>query len=402
MLTTEHCNLDKASGRGVSRWLLLFGLSMSLSACGGSGVGTPVTGGAGAVNVTVDTVATGLANPWGLAFLPQPDGRMLVTERAGHLRVVTMAGAISAPLAGLPTNIDVGGQGGLLDVALDPNFATNRFVYLSYSEAGTGSESGTNGTAVWRGVLSPSANALTGGTRIFQQRPKVNSAQHFGGRLVFRADGTLFVTMGDRGSRADDAQDKTNLIGKVARIQSDGSVPADNPLVGQAGMATEIWSLGHRNVQGAAIHPTTGQLWTHEHGPQGGDEVNVTKSGLNYGWPVITYGCTYGLCNTIGEGTAKAGLEQPVTWWPKPSTAPSGMAFYTGNGFPAWRGNLFIGALAGQVLWRLTLTGEQVDSREKLLEGRGERYRTVLQGPDGWIYLLTDDSNGKVLRLRAP
>ena len=349
---------------------------------------------------TVDTVASGLDHPWGLAFLP--DGRMLVTERAGRLRVVDAHGTVSAAVTGLPANIDVQGQGGLLDVVLDPNFAANRRVYLSYAEAGTGSERGTNGTSVWRGELSASGAALRNGTVIFRQRPKVASALHFGGRLVFARDGTLFITMGERSSRPRDAQDKSNLLGKVARINTDGSVPADNPLVGTGGAATEIWSWGHRNVQGAALHPGTGVLWTNEHGPQGGDELNIDRAGRNYGWPVITYGCTYGACNPIGEGTAKAGMEQPVTWWPKPSTAPSGLMFYTGAGFAPWRGNAFIGALAGQVLWRLTLSGDTVTSREALLSNRGERYRTVVQGPDGCIYLLTDDGNGKVLRLRAP
>ena len=375
-------------------------LGWSLAACGGSGGGTPLTAAPSTVKYTVDTVASGLENPWGLAFLP--DGRMLVTERAGRLRIVTGDGAISAAVTGLPGNIAVGGQGGLLDVALDPNFATNRRVYLSYAEAGTGSESGTNGTSVYRAQLSPSGAALTGGQVIFQQRPKVASSLHFGGRLVFANDGTLFITMGERGSRSDDAQDTTNLLGKVARVQTDGSVPADNPLVGTSGAATEIWSWGHRNVQGAAIHPTTGVLWTNEHGPQGGDELNIDRAGRNYGWPVITYGCTYGVCDPIGEGTTKAGMEQPVSWWPKPSTAPSGLMFYTGAGFAPWQGSVFMGGLAGQVLWRLSLSGDTVSGRETLLGDRGERYRTVVQGPDGWIYLLTDDSNGKVLRLRAP
>ncbi|HIV72814.1 MAG TPA: PQQ-dependent sugar dehydrogenase [Candidatus Aquabacterium excrementipullorum] len=384
-------------GRVGAALMGLMGLGSGLAA--GPGELSPA-GGAPLVAFTVDTVASGLDHPWGLAFLP--DGRMLVTERAGRLRVVDAHGTVSAAVTGLPANIDVQGQGGLLDVVLDPNFAANRRVYLSYAEAGTGSERGTNGTSVWRGELSASGAALRNGTVIFRQRPKVASALHFGGRLVFARDGTLFITMGERSSRPRDAQDKSNLLGKVARINTDGSVPADNPLVGTGGAATEIWSWGHRNVQGAALHPGTGVLWTNEHGPQGGDELNIDRAGRNYGWPVITYGCTYGACNPIGEGTAKAGMEQPVTWWPKPSTAPSGLMFYTGAGFAPWRGNAFIGALAGQVLWRLTLSGDTVTSREALLSNRGERYRTVVQGPDGWIYLLTDDGNGKVLRLRAP
>lgn len=394
MLNTKH----DVHARGV---IALLGLGWALTACGGSG-GNASTQAAqpGAVKFTVDTVAGGLQNPWGLAFLP--DGRMLVTERGGQLRVVTAAGAVSAPVTGLPTNIAVGGQGGLLDVVLDPGFATNRRVYLSYAEAGSGAESGTNGTAVWRAELNAGGTALSNGTVIFRQRPKVNSALHFGGRLVFANDGNLFVTLGERSNRASEAQNTANLLGKVVRIRPDGTVPPDNPLVRTSGAAPEIWSWGHRNVQGAAIHPTTGVLWTNEHGPQGGDELNIDLAGRNYGWPVITYGCTYGLCGKIGEGTAKAGMEQPVSWWPKPSTAPSGLMFYMGAGFAPWKGSLFMGGLAGQVLWRLTLSGDQVSQREKLLEGRGERYRTVLQGPDGWIYLLTDDSDGKLLRLRAP
>jgi aldose sugar dehydrogenase len=404
VLNRKHGHLH--GGKRAPAWgapkaaAALLSLGWALSACGGSGGAAQSPAGSGTVKFTVDTVASGLATPWGLAFMP--DGRMLVTERGGQLRIVTAAGAVSAPLPGLPSNIAVGGQGGLLDVALDPNFAANRRVYLSFSEAGTGAENGTNGTSVWRAELSPSGTALVNGTVIFRQRPKVNSAQHFGSRLVFARDGTLFVTLGDRGSRSTDAQDTSNHLGKVVRIRTDGTVPPDNPLVSTAGAAPEIWSWGHRNVQGAALHPGTGVLWTHEHGPQGGDELNIDLAGRNYGWPVITYGCTYGLCSKIGEGTAKAGMEQPVSWWPKPSTAPSGLMFYTGEGFAPWKGNAFIGGLAGQVLWRLTLSGDKVASRETLLGDRGERYRAVVQGPDGWIYLLTDDSNGKVLRLRAP
>ncbi len=397
-----HLHAGKRASAGVFRgqWLALLSLGWALSACGDSGGAAPSPVERARVKFTVDTVASGLATPWGLAFMP--DGRMLVTERGGQLRIVTAAGAVSAPLPGLPTNMAVGGQGGLLDVALDPNFSANRRVYLSYSEAGMGAESGTNGTSVWRAELSPSGTSLVNGTVIFRQRPKVNSAQHFGSRLVFARDGTLFVTLGDRGSRSTDAQDTRNHLGKVVRIRTDGTAPADNPLVGTAGAAPEIWSWGHRNVQGAALHPGTGVLWTNEHGPQGGDELNIDLAGRNYGWPVITYGCTYGLCSKIGEGTAKAGMAQPVSWWPKPSTAPSGLMFYTGEGFAPWKGNAFIGGLAGQVLWRLTLSGDKVASREALLGDRGERYRAVVQGPDGWIYLLTDDSNGKILRLRAP
>ncbi len=351
------------------------------------------------VRFQVSTVASGLAHPWGLAFLP--DGQLLVTEREGRVRRVTSDGRVSAALTGSPRTIDVGGQGGLLDVALDPDFAANRRVYFSFSERGEGAERGRNGTSVWRARLNADATALEEGQVIFRQRPKVDSSGHFGGRLVFDRHKALFLTLGDRQSRSEDAQDRDNHLGKVVRIDTEGRAPAGNPFLGQSGVAPEIWSLGHRNVQGAALHPGTGELWTHEHGPQGGDEVNLTRAGRNYGWPVITYGCTYGLCQSIGEGQAKEGMEQPLTWWPKPSTAPSGMAFYTGERFPAWKGSLFVGALAGQVLWRLEVSGDKVLAREALLEGQGHRIRTVLQGPDGWLYLLTDAPDGKILRLQA-
>ena len=382
----------------MSRFLrVVMGLIwVPLVACGGSS-----GGGSTSVSATpfdVVTVASGLENPWGLAFLP--DGRMLVTERAGRLRMVSAQGVISAPLSGLPSTIAVAGQGGLLGLALDPAFATNRRVYLSFSEQGQGPEAGLNSTAVWRAELSLDATQLLNGQVIFRQSPKVDSTAHFGGRLVFDRDGALFVTLGDRYSERDEAQSKANHLGKVVRILTDGSMPSDNPWVADGAAAPGLWSMGHRNVQGAALHPTTGELWTNEHGPQGGDEVNITRKGLNFGWPVITYGCEYVTCLSIGEGTAKAGMEQPATWWPRPSTAPSGMVFYTGDQFPAWRGSLFVGALAGQTLWRLTLTGDQVVARESLLDGRGQRIRDVVQGPDGWLYLLTDSSDGQILRLQ--
>jgi glucose/arabinose dehydrogenase len=339
--------------------------------------------------LAVETVASGLEHPWGLAFLP--DGRMLVTERPGRLRIVALDGKLSRPLTGVPSTA-ARGQGGLLDVVLDPNFAQNRLVYLSFSEP----RSGGNGTSVARGRLNAAETALENVAVIFQQQPAINSQMHFGSRLVFDRTGALFVTVGDRYSQKDQAQNPENHIGKVIRVRPEGGVPADNPK--KPGWAPENWSIGHRNVQGAALHPETGQLWTAEHGARGGDEINTPKSGLNYGWPVITYGIDYSGAR-IGEGTAKAGMEQPLFYW-DPSIAPSGAAFYTGNVWPAWKNSLFVGALAGQMLVRLTTNGESVTGEERLLTDLGERIRDVRQGPDGFIYLLSDADNGKVLRVR--
>jgi glucose/arabinose dehydrogenase len=335
----------------------------------------------------IETVAEGLEHPWGLAFLP--DGRMLVTEREGRLRIVGADGTKSAPIAGVP-EVRARGQGGLLDVALDPDFATNDLMYISYAEPGEGGA----GTAVARGRLD--GNALKDVQVIFRQVPKRGAGQHFGSRLVFARDGTLFVTTGDRGD-SDEAQNKSVHLGKVIRIDPDGSVPADNPFVNAGVTRPEIYSYGHRNIQGAALHPQTGRLWTVEHGARGGDEINIPEAGKNYGWPVITYGVAYsGL--PIGEGTSKEGMEQPVYYW-DPSIAPSGMMFYGGDLFPEWRGNLFIGALAGQLLARLELAGDKVAREERLLEDFGERIRDVRQGPDGAIYLLTDSPDGRILRM---
>jgi aldose sugar dehydrogenase len=340
----------------------------------------------------VETVATGLANPWGLAFLP--DGRMLVTERAGRLRMVGADGKLGSPLGGLP-RIAARGQGGLLDVALDPAFASNRVIYLSYAEP---REGGGSSTAVARATLNAADTALVGTTTIFSQQPQGNTGRHFGSRLVFGRDGNLFVTTGDRGNMEMSSQDQNSHIGKVLRLRPDGSVPPDNPFVGQAGKRAEIWSSGHRNAQGAALHPETGVLWTIEHGARGGDEVNVVRKGLNYGWPVITYGIDYSGAR-IGEGQAKPGLEQPIHYW-DPSIAPSGAAFYTGDVFRGWKGSLFTGGLVSEMLVRLTLDGEKVTGEERLLQSLGERIRDVRQGPDGLLYLLTDNSNGRVLRIR--
>ncbi len=340
----------------------------------------------------VETVAHGLVNPWGLAFLP--DGRFLVSERPGRLRLIGADGRLGPPLAGLPPVV-AEGQGGLLDVALDPAFATNRWVYWSYSEPG---EAGTNGTAVARGRLD--GDRLADVQVIFRQLPKVASRQHFGSRLAFAPDGRLFVTLGDRFSRKDDAQRLDNHLGKVVRIEADGKVPADNPFIGRADARPELWSYGHRNVQGAAIHPGTGALWTHEHGPQGGDELNIDARGGNHGWPVITFGRNYGIGTRIGDGTERADVVAPVAHWVPTSIAPSGMAFLTSDRYPGWKGNLFIGALRAESLLRLEIDGNKVVRETRLLPTLNERIRDVRQGPDGWLYLLTDNADGRLLRLR--
>jgi glucose/arabinose dehydrogenase len=338
--------------------------------------------------IRVSTIAAGLDHPWGLAFLP--DGRKLVTERSGQLRIVEADGRLSAPLANVPA-VYARGQGGLLDVALDPQFEQNRTLYLSYAEPGAGGAS----TAVARARLEE--GQLADVRLIFRQEPKVQGSNHFGSRLVFARDGTLFVTLGERYAYRERAQDLSTDLGKIVRLNSDGSVPPDNPFVARPGVRPEIWSYGHRNVQGAAIHPSTGALWTNEHGAQGGDEINIPRAGLNYGWPVITLGIDYD-GSKIGEGKAKPGMEQPIYSW-TPSIAPSGMAFYTANVFPNWRGNLFVGSLKFGLLVRLELAGESVTSEERLLEKIGERIRDVRSGPDGRLYLLTDSANGRLLRL---
>lgn len=340
--------------------------------------------------VRVETVAKGLENPWALAFLP--DGRILVTERPGRLRIVERDGRVSKPLDNVP-RVLARGQGGLLDVALDPRFSENRFVYLSYAELGEGN---TAGTAVARGRLAE--GKLDDVQVIYRQQPKVEGGGHFGSRLVFARDGTLFVTQGDRMGYRERAQDLSSGLGKIVRINADGSVPKDNPFVGRTGVRPEIWSYGHRNVQSAALHPETGQLWTVEHGARGGDELNHPEAGKNYGWPVITYGVDYSGAK-IGEGTAKPGMEQPVYYW-DPVIAPSGMAFYTGDALPDWKGSILIGSLNPGLLVRLTLKDGQVAREERYLGDLRERIRDVQQGPDGFIYLVTDNRDGRVLRVR--
>jgi glucose/arabinose dehydrogenase len=341
--------------------------------------------------IKVETFVKGLVHPWGLAFLP--DGRLLVTERPGRVRLIDKDGRLSAPLAGVP-KVYASGQGGLLDVQIAPDFATSGAVYLSYAEPRDGTR---NGTSLARGklVANGAGGRLDDVKVIFRQEPSYASSNHFGSRIVFTRDGSLFLTLGDRYSARDEAQNPANHLGKLIRLMADGSPYSGNPK--KPGWRPEIWSIGHRNVQGAALHPQSGKLWTIEHGARGGDEINVPEAGKNYGWPVITYGRDYSFLK-IGEGTAKPGLEQPIYYW-DPSIAPSGAAFYTGDRFPEWKGNLFVGALAGQALHRLVVDGERITGEEKLLAGLGERIRDVRNGPDGVLWLLIDSPEGRVLRV---
>lgn len=338
----------------------------------------------------VETIARGLENPWSLAFLP--DGRMLVTERPGRLRLVSANGQISAPIRGVPA-VWAHGQGGLLDVALAHNFNDTRLLFLSFAEGRDGGAA----TSVLRARLSDDATMLESPTVIFRQQPAAPGPVHFGSRIVPTKDGTLYVTLGERG-QMERAQHLNNHYGKVVLIRTDGSIPRDNPFVGRRDLAMgEIWSYGHRNIQGAALHPVTGLLWSVEHGAMGGDEINRPQAGKNYGWPTITYGKDYSGAK-LGMGTHGPGMEQPLHYW-DPSIAPSGMMFYTGEAFPQWKGSLFVGALAGSLIARLELDGERIVREERLLAGNGHRYRDIRQGPDGLIYLLTDAANGQLLRL---
>ncbi|WP_173930978.1 PQQ-dependent sugar dehydrogenase [Chelativorans sp. Marseille-P2723] len=344
-------------------------------------------------SIRVTTLADGLAHPWALALLP--DGTMLVTERPGRLRHVSRDGQLSEPVAGVP-EVDARGQGGLLDVAIDPDFQNNRLVYLSFAEAGEGG----NGTAVARGRLSEDMTSLSGVKVIFRQQPKQNSTAHFGSRLVFDEGGYLFVTLGERSSVQfrGQAQELNSHLGKIVRIHPDGSVPGDNPFVGQEGALPEIWSYGHRNIQAAAINPQTGVLWEIEHGPRGGDELNIVQPGANYGWPIVSLGINYD-GSPVGEGIQQAeGMVDPSYSW-TPVIAPSGMIFYQGAAFPEWRGNLFVGGLASTALVRLELNGNAVASEERLLEALGLRIRDVAEGPGGEIFVVTDQRNGEILRI---
>jgi len=334
--------------------------------------------------IKVETVAQGLDQLWGLAFLP--DGRMLVTEKPGRLRIVSMDGTISEPIKGVPKVIDYG-QGGLLDVTLDPDFAKNGLVYLSYSEPGKGGA----GTSVARGTLGD--GSLDNVEIIFRQKPKVSGGNHFGSRLVFSPDGTLFVTLGER-FKFDPAQDLSNDLGKIVRINPDGSIPEDNPFVGQEGKLPEIWSYGHRNVQGAAIHPETGKLWETEFGPLGGDELNIPEAGKNYGWPVVSWGSNYDR-SAIPDPPEHPEFTDAIYHW-NPVISPSGIAFYTADLIPGWKGDLFISGLSSEAIVRLDLDGEKVVGEERI--PMGTRIRDVAQGPDGALYALTDE-DGEIVKL---
>jgi len=355
------------------------------------------------------TVASGLVNPWSLAFLP--DGRMLVTEKAGRLRLISADGSsVSAPIAGVPA-VDARGQGGLFEVLPAADFASSRRFYLSFAEPGTGDEAGRNGLAVGTGLLSADGSAILQWQVIYRQSPKVTSAGHFGGRLLLGAGATLWVMQGDRQREVErgKAQDLAVGHGKVLRLKLDGSPAAGNPsfasvTVGKPPAQAGIFSYGHRNIQGAALHPTTGELWATEHGPQGGDELNRVLPGRNYGWPLVSYGCEYGApvaeCPTVGGATEGAGFEPPVSYWVPRSIAPSGLIFYTGSRFPEWQGQILSGALVGQAVWRVRLKNDNtVAEREAIPLRIADRVRDVRQGPDGWVYLLTDSNPGRVLRI---
>lgn len=369
------------------RWLTPFAILLFI--CLSTMVHRPVQAeeiiSAGMEKIRVNVLTDKLNAPWGMAFLP--DGRILVTEKSGQLRMIENGKLLPQPVAGTPKVID-NGQGGLLDVALHPQYAQNGWIYLSYSARGTDGV----GTEVMRAKLQ--GMSLTGSEVVFSQTPKISGGNHFGSRIVFDRAGYLYITMGDRGDK-DRAQRLEQHIGKIVRLHDDGRVPADNPFNGNSEVLPEIFSLGHRNVQGAAVHPVSGKIWTHEHGPQGGDEINILAPATNYGWPVITYGVNYFIGTKIGEGTHKAGMAQPLYKW-VPSIAPSGMKFYTGDAYPGWKNSLFIGSLKFQMLVRLTLDGDKVAKEERLLQGIG-RVRDVRQGPDGMLYLLADN---KLLQLQ--
>jgi glucose/arabinose dehydrogenase len=344
-------------------------------------------------SVTVEQVASGLEHPWALAFLPDKQG-MLVTEQPGNLRVVSPDGTLSKPISGVP-QVWAKGQGGLLDVVLSPDFANDRLVYLTYSEVG---EDGKAGTAAGRGRLSTDMSTLENFTVIFRQQPKLSVGNHFGSRMVFDRDGYLFIALGENNNRPT-SQDLDKLQGKIVRLFPDGKVPPDNPFVGQKGVRPEIWSFGHRNQQGATLNPWTGTLWTNEHGPRGGDEVNIVERGANYGWPLATHGMDYsGKPIPEAKGEFVEGTIRPFHVWEK-SPAVSGMTFYDGSRFKAWDHNLFIGALGSQELIRLQFDGDRIVHEERLLGDLKKRIRDVRQGPDGYLYILTDDGKGQLLRV---
>jgi glucose/arabinose dehydrogenase len=366
-------------------------LALSLAAGPAAAVITDAPAPAEPSKIKVETFADGLSHPWGLQFLP--DGRLLVTERPGRMRLVSKDGTLSEPVAGVPEVAAVG-QGGLLDVLLAPDFAESGMIYFSYGEP---RGEGKNATSVARAKLALDGDSgrLEDVKVIFRQEPAAGSGLHFGSRLVWARDGTLFVTTGERNILRQESQNPANHIGKVIRINPDGTVPDDNPKL--PGWAPEVWSIGHRNMQGAAVRPETGQLYTVEHGARGGDELNRPEKGKNYGWPIITYGIDYSGAK-IGEGiSAKEGMEQAVYYW-VPSIATSGLAFYSGDLFPDWKGNAFVGGLAGAQIQRLVFDGDDVVAAEELLGDEGKRIRDIRQGPDGALWVLTDDT-GEVLRI---
>ncbi|MCY7313444.1 MAG: PQQ-dependent sugar dehydrogenase [Pseudoxanthomonas sp.] len=390
----------------LTRWILVPAWLLMLAACKPGPVATPA-GSAGAASAPpaartmastsgpykVTEMARGLSHPWSLAFLP--DGSMLVTERTGQLRRISASGTVSAPLDGVPPVL-AEGQGGLLDLALAPDFASSQRLYLSYAEPGEG---GTAGTAVASATLGPTG--LSDVKVIYRQLPKLEGANHFGSRLAFDDRGHLFIGQGDRNNRAS-AQQLDVLQGKLVRVDGEGRVPRDNPYLDQPEARPEIWSLGHRNVQGMAFDPRTGKLWQSEHGPRGGDELNLPRPGLNYGWPVITHGINYsGMRIPEAEGSAKPGMEPPHHVWAK-SPGLSGMAFYTGRPGTPWNDSLFLGALAESNLIRLSLDADRIVGEERLLDSVGERIRDVRIGPNGAVYVLTDEANGKLLRIDPP
>ncbi len=342
--------------------------------------------------LAVETIARGLVHPWALAFLP--DGNMLVTERPGRIRIVARDGTLSEPLAGVP-RVFASGQGGLLDIILDRDFARNRTIYFSYAEPFDGG----GRTALARAKLDPGATpALSDVKVIYRQQGSASRGNHFGGRIAQSTDGNLFVSNGEHFTGRDKAQTLDTHLGKIVRITQDGAAPKDNPFVGRAGALPETWSYGHRNPQGLAINPADGKLWEQEHGAMGGDEINLIAPGKNYGWPVVSYGVNYD-GSKVGNGASEApGMESPLWHW-TPSIAPSGMTFFTSDLFPAWKGNLFNGALKFQLLSRLEIKGDKVVKEERLLQGLGERIRDVRQGPDGALYLLTDNNAGRILRV---
>lgn len=344
----------------------------------------------------VKEIVSGLDHPWSMAFLPNRD--ILITERSGQLRIVKNGLLLDEEIDGLP-DIQPVGQGGLLGIVLHPDFEKNRWLYLAYA----GEQEGDHSTEVLRGKLQ--GMVLSEVETIFKATPKTSGGNHFGSRLLFAPDNTLYISLGDRGFKPSlcqnhPAQQLNNHLGSLIRINDDGSIPADNPFVDQPSIKPEIYTFGNRNMQGMALNPQTQQVWTHEHGPKGGDEINIMQAGTNYGWPIITYGVNYGIGTKICEGSEKAGMQQPVYKW-VPSIAPSGMAFYSGDKLPAWKGDLFVGSLKFGLLIRLELKGDQIVKEERLLDDQYGRIRDVMQGPDGYLYILSDDSFGALLRLEA-